>query len=960
MKFKITGLFLMLICAVVTVEAQLYRPFESFRVIRTEKFDIIYPKKSEPSARLLASYADNVYKEISTLFGINVPGRIPVTFAPHTDMFNGYYRPIPSTAIELYDTAMDLEWTTFEDNLKGLFVHELVHAVTMSTRKPFYRVMQLIFGNWATPALWNAPLFMIEGAAISMESLGGFGRSNDPLVRQKLRQAIHENRFHSPFQASGVYDSPGQSGIFYEYGGLFSAWLQQQYGMEKYAELWQAMGGYGHSSFFVYRSGFYRIFRRVYNMNFLDAWNTFRDSLALGDMEENQDEILPVRYRFFSENRNSFSAIASGGNDVYILNGTQEKIHIYNTQTENIRTINTGLFYSSDIDVSACGTTLLVSGYHVTGQRFRAVVIEQHTGSGRRTGRTFQGLYKARYFRDGVIGIQTELHNNSIVYRDFNGNTEILFRGNESLMFSGPQAVDSERIVFIAARNGERELMLYNYVTGELFRIENSADDNEVWRYMRGLNVSEGRLLFSHNINDRMYKLASVDLETMQAVLSNRDFSGGVLNPVSADGNIYYRANFFSGNGIMRFPETMPDLSGTQFSIKLAVPAAEDYGLTAAVNTQDLNAQSVSDNAFPVMESRPYFSIRYMNPFRFWFPLPLIRLNDAENFNISLDGGGIFSLIADPADRHFVMLVAYADIAYRMAMIDSFTWQTTITGFPIRLDFSDAVMVSDEDIAYRQTRVNLSASFSRMPGRFSYGFSLAGGYIRNAIDDGGASAYQWAQTASLFYYSAQLSFSNIIRRQHELYGNGLSLGIRGINILNDFQPRFEGRFRASVEGRIPFNFVFYGAYDKLGMNIHGSSHAYSESIFHNSASVEYTPHSGLNLFWIGGAEITAGLFSVEIQRSLSHLYFNRFYGALSLRNVLYDSGGHPNAEGIGIGGLHLAQSLVFKLELVSSIIPLKMTPFYLAPNIWGSWKFSNTITGKGKQWHIGGGFNFLY
>ncbi len=69
----------------------LYKPFSSFRFVQTEHFDIIFPKESEPSARLLASFADSVYDQVSSLLGIEVSGRIPVTFSPHTDSFNGYY-----------------------------------------------------------------------------------------------------------------------------------------------------------------------------------------------------------------------------------------------------------------------------------------------------------------------------------------------------------------------------------------------------------------------------------------------------------------------------------------------------------------------------------------------------------------------------------------------------------------------------------------------------------------------------------------------------------------------------------------------------------------------------------------------------------------------------------------------------------------------------------------------------
>jgi len=971
LRHKYSGILLVLfVCVSVPAEAQLFKPFTSFRVIKTERFDIIFPQESESSARLLASYADRVYNQVSSLLGIEYPGRIPVTFAPHTDMFNAYYRPFPGSYIVIYDTPMDLEWTNFANSLESLFLHELTHAVSLNSRSKFYRVCHRIFGNWVSPTILYAPLFMVEGVTVSFESLTGFGRANDPLIKQILRQAIHENKFLTPFQASGVYDLPGHEGAYYEYGGLFSAWLQKTYGMEKYAELWQALGKDSLFSFFVYRSEYYRVFKKIYDVDFLDAWKTFSASLALNNLEENPDELLPKEYHFFSEKSNFISALAAHENSVYVLNGQKGKISVFDSPTGKLRAFNVSAT-SYDIDVSPDGTVLLVSGYHLTGERYRAVVNEYRT-DGRNTGRTIRGLYKARYFRDGIIGIRSELHNTCIVYENFNGNSEILFRGNEELLFSGPQALDNERIVFVAARKGIRELLLYNYVSGELFRVEN-PDGDGYWRYMRGLNVSEGKLLFSHNADDRMYKLAAVDLESMQAVFSERDFSGGVFYPVSANGTIYYRGAFFSGDGFLRFPETAGSLSGIQSEISLVPADNEDYGEIVAETAEAMPVirgsgvlmidvpKTETTETDPLYDgpSKMYFGIRYMNPLKFWLPLPLIRLivNDDDTAYLRLDGGGFISLMSDPTDRNTVIVMAYADVPYRIVGIENITWISTLPGFPVTAQFSDVVLTDLENDLYRDTRGSLSGSFTWYPGLWAYGFSLGGIYARMAYDDGGESAYTWKETGNATALFTGFSFSNLQRRQNELFGTGLSLSMRGMSVVDSFTPRVEGMFQASVETRFPLSLTLYGAYDKWGMDVHGVSRAYGDALFAAVVSEEYPHPAGLGLNWIGGGEASIGLFSLEIQKNLGHAYFNRFFGTLSVRNVLYDSKGHPKAEGVAINDMRLAQSLVLKLGLVSAIIPLKFIPIFLEPNIWASWNFSNTITGEGFHGMFGVGFN---
>jgi hypothetical protein len=725
--------------------------------------------------------------------------------------------------------------------------------------------------------------------------------------------------------------------------------------MEKYAELWQAMGRGYYFSLFVYRSDYYHTFKKVYNVDFLDAWNAFSASLMLDGLKTNPDELLPKKHRFFSERPRFIRGIAAGKDKLYYINGPEAKISVYDTLTGKTTAFNMSSYYPYDIDVSADGTVLLLSGYRFAGDRAVAAVTEHRTNSGRRTGRSIKGLYKARYFRDGVIGIRTELHNNCIVYEDFSGKSEVLFRGNEGLVFSGPQAADDERIAFVVARNGIRELWLYNYVSRELFRIEDVSGNNEHWRYMRGLGVSEGKLFFSHNGDDRMYKLASINLETMQAQFSRSDFSGGVFNPVSLNGAVYYRGNFFSRDGLLRFPEPAGSFAGTQTALRLVKLDNKTFEITAN-GTEERIAQPYSGAA------KPYIGIlRYINPLQFWIPLPLIRLGAAagNRLGLSLDGGGLLSLITDPTDRNRITILAYADIRYRMAMIDRFSLRNTALGFPLEAVFTDGVRESGGNF-YRYTGVSLSGTVQWSAGRWINTFSPGGAYVRTAGNDGGESAYQWEGTGNYFLLSADFGFSNNRRQTHELFGTGLSLNVGGITTAHRFDPHVDGVFRASAEIRFPLDFTLFGSYDRGGMDLHGISGIYGERPVTEFTLPEYAHPAGLNLKWLAGGEAAVGLFSFEIQKHpvlspVSHLYFNRFFAVLSVRNVLYDGGGHPGAEGAAINNLRLIQSLRLKLAIKATVLPFVKTPFSFEPYFLAAWKFSNTITGKNESWAYGFG-----
>ena len=920
-KSKIHLIFLLLILFFITAHplySQLYRPLTPLNIIKTEYFDIIFPSESEASARLLAAFADQVYVEMSAILGISLPQRLPVTITPHTELFNGYYRILPLSHIVLYDTPMNIGWTTFHDNLRALFIHELAHAISLNTRNSFNTFLHKVFGNWASPALIYAPPFMVEGVTIAFESRESFGRANDPRIRQYLRQAIHEDRFLTPLQASSLYDIPLRES-YYDYGGLFSHWLIENYGMEKYSELWQAIGGYAGFSFFVYRSGFYRMFFNVYGLDFINAWHAFRDSLALDNLENNANVIIPGRENFYT-------ALSANNGNLYYLNLSENNISIYNIATRSTRRISVANSY--DLDISSDASALLLSAYDFSGDRALAVVYEYNALNGRKTGRMLNGIYNARYFRDGVIGLASDLHNNMIIFEDFNGAREILLRGNRSLMFSSVQVLDSNRIIFIAAHEGVRELWLYDYHLNELYRIDFIDTD---WHnaFVRDLSVTDGKIFFIHNGNDRMYKLAFLDLENREVIFSTRDFSGGIFHPVYSDDSLYYIGSFTGEDRILRFPEQLESLSGVKNEIILSRIFIEDY--------------EIIENLF-TGTTYTYNSLSYMNLLNFWLPLPLIRGFGGD----LVQGAGVISLIADPAERNFVIIEAYGDFNYQMALINQFSWQSMYIGFPLTLSFSDRII--DGNSVYRSTTSNLLASYSWSRVPLSYNISFGAGFARNANEDSSQSAYHWKESESFFYGSASFGVSN----------SWFSLYIAGISHLNHFIPRVDAALDLDFKPRFPLNLSFFGAYDDSGMNLHSVSNTYSQTLIPSYALVEYRSPENLNLNWIGGAELGIEIFSWELQSAFSHFYFNRITGNLSLRNQIYDSLDHADAEGIPLENYRIIQSLMLRLGMEISVLPIVKVPLMAEPYVYGTWKFSNTITNAGSIFSLGLGLNITF
>jgi hypothetical protein len=380
-----------------------------------------------------------------------------------------------------------------------------------------------------------------------------------------------------------------------------------------------------------------------------------------------------------------------------------------------------------------------------------------------------------------------------------------------------------------------------------------------------------------------------------------------------------------------------------------------DIEAIAELDTPD--DPSISHFSFLIPHSKPYFALRYMNPFQYWFPMPLIRLGEAagNDYGISLDGIGIFTIMADPAERNHVFIIALADIRYRMASIMQFQWQNTFLGFPVQTFFSDTVTQSGNFI-YRSTDVGLGISLLWTSGRWVNVFIPGGGYTRFADDDGGDSAYYWQESGSYFRIAAEYTLTNLRQRPNEIFGTGLELYVGGVSITDVFKPRVAGGVRANMETMFPFRLTLFGIYDGMGMDLHGVSRIYGGGQMARDYTLTEYPHpAGLDLDWLAGGEISMGLFSLEIQKHISHFYFNRFFGTLSLRSVLYDSKGHPNTDGIAINDLRLIQSLRLKLAMKVSMLPYVKQPVSIEPYIWGAWKFTNTITGGGNPLGYGYG-----
>ncbi|AEJ18392.1 hypothetical protein Spica_0224 [Gracilinema caldarium DSM 7334] len=930
--------FSLLLLITPIIYGQNFKPFTKLFVLKTTHFDIIYSEQSRPTAMRLASFADEVYSEVSSLLGITVPDRIPVTITPDTDEFNGYMAAVPYPHIVLFDTPMDIEWTTFQDPLRSLFLHELTHAISLSSRGGFLKGLHNIFGSWATPTLLTAPMYMIEGVTVSFESLDGYGRANDPLIQQRIRQAVLEKRPLSPFQASGVYDLPPLDRAYYEYGGLFSAWLQKTYGMDTYGELWRAMGARIPLSLFYYNYGFARIFKDTYHTPLKDAWQNFLKTYQ-------SDTVQPLEPSDILVQGLQIRCLTAADNGVYGIDSKEQilfKLDIpqlgQKAKVQRIRSVPDSVY---EITLNTNQDHLLLSYYRYSGARATAVVGE-YTTAGKATGREWTGLYNASYFRDGVVGIAAHLHTTDLVYIDRAGQRHRLASGTEQILFSKPVPIDDNRIALIVSSKGIRKLAIFNIDEQAFYSVQTDlSDDVDRWRYIRNLSNKGSTLFFAFNHDYRFYKLGSLNLDaenTEKALFfSNVDRFGGVLLPVQTGESILYCSDGSTWDTLARYP--MSD-EGTYTRFRL-VPL--DFG------TEEINQPVSLSSSQPKQKEAAYNPVRYLNPLKFWLPVPLI--NNVDN-HIRIDGMGIITFFMDPTDTNIIFINAGGDLVGKLGYFD-IAWTSLNLGFPVVSSFSDKIEGIDSDkgyLMYRATRASIESplTISLGDGIFNLHLIPSIAMLLAAYNpENESSAYQWTYEHPLWTYGISLGISNLYRKPWQLFGNGLGLDlyVRATNEPNS--GRLDTTLRECKETIFAWFGLrgsLYAAWDKQGLSLDGKNPSFENIPFADVAATEYASQAPGNLPWVTGGELEVKLFSFETQSNISHLYLNRLFATAAYRWVLYETVAESNLQTAGYelsNNIYGHHSMLLKIGTVVSATPITMAPLRYSPYFWAAVKLSN-------------------
>lgn len=265
---------------------------DDLQVLETKWFDIIFPYGSAESAKILSTVADEIYEGVYSTFGVEPYARMPIVFVPSVEEMNAHFTSLPYNHFVFYDTpptiGYDESLAVFTDNMKNIFYHECVHAVTFNLKNKAWQAVGGIFGDGINPAYLFVAPGLAEGTAVMLESENGEGRLNDSYSMHVVRQAKIEKKFPAFSDMQGA-SSLYPVGSYYQFNGAFYAWLRDKFGMEKLARLWYKLVNFQTVSFGV-------TFKSVYKIRAAKVWKQFRDEYYVPDVAAS-----PLREEAYSD-----------------------------------------------------------------------------------------------------------------------------------------------------------------------------------------------------------------------------------------------------------------------------------------------------------------------------------------------------------------------------------------------------------------------------------------------------------------------------------------------------------------------------------------------------------------------------------------------------------------------------------------------------------------------------------
>ncbi|MCR4580088.1 MAG: hypothetical protein K5681_07065 [Treponema sp.] len=246
-------------------------------LVKTQHFEILFPKESAESAKYIADIVDAMYEKAKAAVNYQYDFSMPIIISPDSEVLKVKYTTQPYNRIVVFDAVP----VAGGASLESLLYHEIFKAISTSVRSPLnHFIYKTVGGDGFQPiSLMYLPFTFVEGYVKLASSEAIPLDFNDSYYQQLLIQAKIENKFPSWFQAAVLRDIHPGTDLSYAAANGFAAYLMSEYGVEKYMEFWNECG----KLHLILTDG---IFYKIFGKSIYAAWEDFKDSIPMPEYME--------------------------------------------------------------------------------------------------------------------------------------------------------------------------------------------------------------------------------------------------------------------------------------------------------------------------------------------------------------------------------------------------------------------------------------------------------------------------------------------------------------------------------------------------------------------------------------------------------------------------------------------------------------------------------------------------
>ncbi|MBQ5997903.1 MAG: hypothetical protein IJL70_00345 [Treponema sp.] len=546
-------------------------------IVKTERFDIIYAPESADSAKILVEKADGLYSDLAQKFNIKNHFRMPVVISPAIDTFNAYFSSFPFSHIVIFDTLPERDMAVFAETFLNTFRHELIHAITYNDRNDNWFKIDKALGDVYNPALLTITTAWAEGAAVSLESEYGEGRMNSEYSLQILKQAKIDGCFPKYSEIQGARDVYPSTTMSYIFGGAFCRWLQQKYGMEKYAEFWYRCVNFKSYTYFG-------CFKKVYKKSIEKAWQEFYDSIEIPDgieIKKTKRKALSA-YESLTACSGGYAYIDIYKTGVFFKRNGNKKARLIFSQT-SLKSINLSsdgaymaVSYTDDSYANGRGRVYVYDMKKKSSFYIKGIGLRQ--GEVFKSGTDYYVAYEKTISEFSTLVIERLLRNkNGRIYgtelvKEFPlkyGEQIFSLEGACKLAIDGMKEASSEELYFVR-KSGSKFLICRYSVGAEGFDSIELPDGIAAYSMCSNAN----KIYFSYADHGMIPRLGILTLGAgsaenhVEIELSQTDLSGGILYPVQNEEKIVYIASYLNGYKIQEISVDKMDFKKISVAVR--------------------------------------------------------------------------------------------------------------------------------------------------------------------------------------------------------------------------------------------------------------------------------------------------------------------------------------------------------------------------------------------------------